>query len=510
MKIRFSAPRCVLLALITLLLTLPACAQRIDSVIHSARSSLNPGDKLHVIMTGTPGGTAVVEILGIQGTEPMREVSSGRYEADITIPSGMAVNNGTLMVNLNVAGRQAVKDAAKPITILASGGGFTPAPPTPPPASNAIFPISTSPQPGEIVQKGSAWTFEATFPVDVDTTTIGFFVNGVDRSNEAIRSTRRVPNFRTIAWSPTGTMPNGKVSIDLAAFSTTGQALEESLDFFIQSKTTNPNPNPIPKPAPPTTPTHKLSVNNLQGGMLLGNKFAITGTGIPGANVMATVEHPKMDFLSQLAGIMLKFQGQATVDSSGRYSIPLDAGSVRKGQPLNITVTDTSGSSPVRVTCEKGDGHLRQASSSTPPPSKPTARKPTPFFDSQNGYGFDIMPGWSKEVDKNFHTKIANGSHSSFGVAIFPANQTVDQTIKILGDELIKQGGKVLSHESLNISGIPSKAIVVEAKAGSEGIMVVTPKNNKLYVAVVESTKLSSDPAIERDMTHILGSYHLK
>jgi hypothetical protein len=508
MKKPLMAPGYVLTILFTLLFAAPVLGQQIDSVLHSGRKALKPGDKLHVIMTGTSGGTAEVEILGISGTESMPEVSIGRYEADITIPSGMSVNEGTLMVTLNVGGRQVVRDAAKPITILAGGGGFspTPAPPTrpTPPANLPMFPTTTSPQPGQILSDGLRWDFSATFPVDVDVNTISLFVNGTDQSNQAIRRTSAMRSPRTVSWAPTTRMADGKVTIDLVATSTKGDPLKESYDFFIQGMST--------APAPPATPTRRLSVNNLQGGMLLGNRFAVTGTGIPGSNVLVTVEHPKTDFLSQLAGIMLKFQGNGTVDSSGRYTINLDAGSVKRGRTMNITVTDTSGSSPIRMSCEKGDPNTQIASGNnpTPPPSQPTAPKPTPFFDTQHNYGYDIMPGWSKSVDKNFHSKISKGGHSSFGVAIIPANQSVDDTIKVLGDELINQGGQILSHEQLDISGIPSKAIVVKAKDGSEGVIVVTPKNNMLYVAIVDSSKINSDPAVEREMTQILGSYHLK
>ncbi|MCA9796501.1 MAG: hypothetical protein KC910_32055, partial [Candidatus Eremiobacteraeota bacterium] len=75
-------------------------------------------------------------------------------------------------------------------------------------------------------------------------------------------------------------------------------------------------------------------MTNMRNGAILGPNFSVQGKGVPGSTVRVIVEHPKLDVLAQLTGQKLRFQGQALVASNGTYSVNLDAGAVRNGQPM--------------------------------------------------------------------------------------------------------------------------------------------------------------------------------
>lgn len=83
-------------------------------------------------MMGSPGGQATFEILGATRPEPMREVSSGRYEVEYRVPRGLNVEDGIVMVTLTDHGRSTSKEADRLLTI-ASGRSTPPPPPAAPP-----------------------------------------------------------------------------------------------------------------------------------------------------------------------------------------------------------------------------------------------------------------------------------------------------------------------------------------------------------------------------------------
>ena len=604
----------VLLCTLLFLLGAPVTAQPfVTNVIHSGNQTLRPGDTLHVIATGSPGGQATVEIMGTPGTENLTETSSGRYETDIVIPKGLTVSNKLLMVTIVQAGQQALGQSRQGITIspTSSGVGIGGRPASTPPPSSIGSQGATRLTPSSGQTLSSLQKIQLDFPMAVDPNSVHMTVNGRDVSRQAVNDSMNAGR-QQIVWKNRMANLNGAVRVSVSAKGLNGQNLAESWNFNVRSRATTPpptnsraqaatstfpkngvtrssaskvkatfpvalDPNSIimtvngkdvsrlavqsslnaarnvvqykprskfsgftqvdlqatglkgealsqrwhftikPKatgstpPRMPSTPNHRLGISNLSGGMLLGDKFQIEGTGKPGSTVFATVEFPKQDFLSQLAGVMLKFQGSAKVDGNGHYSIPLNAGGVRRGQPMNITITDNQRSSPVKMAVEKGRGNLQQTNNRKKPPvvNKP---KSTQFFDSGDRYGFVVPPGWTRDnSDPDFDIAFSKGKDSTFGVMIRPSNgkNSVDGMNELI--PLMKKAGiSVNSQHTVQISGRSSQAIVISDSSGGEGILTCTAANGKFYHALVNSKVLSTQPLVKRDMDAMLESFFIK
>jgi hypothetical protein len=100
----------------------------IDTIIHNGLTTLRPGDSLNVIMTGTPGGSASFDLMGIVNNVSMREVSPGRYEGNLSISSNMRAASTNLVVHLNKNGLDTLQEASRPVTIaldMQQGGILT-------------------------------------------------------------------------------------------------------------------------------------------------------------------------------------------------------------------------------------------------------------------------------------------------------------------------------------------------------------------------------------------------
>ncbi|MGE0495451.1 MAG: hypothetical protein AB7S38_39965 [Vulcanimicrobiota bacterium] len=342
--------------LLCLLLAAPAAAQRIDKVFHNATTVLRSGDDLHVIMTGTGGGQAQFEILGKTKKFSMQETSFGRYEAHWSIPRGLDVQNGVVLVTLVVQGRQATEEASRLITVAANGTPVAAAP---------AFVVSPM---GSV--RFARPVIRVEFPEQVRSNSVDLFVDGVNFSRQANVS------GQVLTWTPGFDLGLGNHKVEVAARGSSGQNLSHNWNFdTVRGASTPVSPSPVNPTAPaPVSPA--LTVTNMRNGTILGPNFNVQGKGIPGSTVSVTVEHPKMDVLSQLAGHKLRFQGQALVARDGTYSVLLDAGAVKRGQPMEITVTDSANSPAVNLTTERGNA--TQTTSTGTAPTAAMNFTPTP------------------------------------------------------------------------------------------------------------------------------------
>jgi len=92
-------------------------APTLTNVVHNARRTLGPGDRLVVTANGDSGGQATFDLLGITNGVYMREVAPGRYEGELTISNGMQVNDGTLVVRLRRNNQEAVLEGRRAVSI---------------------------------------------------------------------------------------------------------------------------------------------------------------------------------------------------------------------------------------------------------------------------------------------------------------------------------------------------------------------------------------------------------
>lgn len=567
-------PNLLTALLLLSVLSVPALAQRIDTLTVRPSRTLGPGDVLHVIMTGTSGGHAEFEVLGTNIRQSMSDSGGGVYEGKFTIPRGMSFSNKVVFATLTRGGT-VTKTASDRVTVSSTGGGAAPPPPRPPrstsrnvtfsPGSGAsvtnlkpeigahfnsagsnwgqqtdrnsivfhvdgrdvtrqmdvfnnavVWTPSSNLTPGRhsvdmevrdnngnlFVNKVWSFTVKSNQPrsvlksmtlaptrgtttssrrprisattksgkLDFDENRIHFTVDGRDVSRDAVFA-NRVGNY--ILWDPNRDLSPGRHKIEIALRDRNGNFIvDEAWSFNVKASSSSPPPrtgsskitlmpkngarttyqyptigikfagnvdqrsrvnarrirfkvdgtnvsndvvlkrNEISyrskklslgrhtvdvlaydnsgkkiidegwnftvtsKKTPPVTqkPGHKLAATNMSNGLVLGNNFVVNGTGIPGTRVVVTGEYPKQDILSVLGGVMLRYQGSATVASNGTFSVPLDATGVRKGEPMTLTITDSVNSPKVVFKTEKGHGNQAQpnpgsSGGNTPPPS---------------------------------------------------------------------------------------------------------------------------------------------
>ena len=145
-----------------------------------------------------------------------------------------------------------------------------------------------------------------------------------------------------IYFRPSTRLTPGAHQVDLLAYDVNGQKLVDRSWRFTVEDPNNPQ-------------SAQLTATNIHNGDTLGQTFNVEGTAPPGSRVRVLVEHPKKDILSQIAGVMLRFESEGVAGSDGRFSIPLNAGAVPVGDPMRITLTDSSNSSPVVIQTRRGN-----------------------------------------------------------------------------------------------------------------------------------------------------------
>jgi hypothetical protein len=272
---------------------------------------------------------------------PSTDLSLGQHNVDFLI--------------LDTSGRKIV-DQKWNFTVSAPGG-TTPNPPAG--GSKLTFmPLNNSTQSGRRPRIGAQFPGTVDQRTRVDARRIRFKLDGINVSKDV-----SVSRDQIFYLPPTDLAP-GRHNVDLLAFDMKGDPIvDQGWSFTIGGSNSGGT-------------TNRLSATNIQDGMLLGSQFSVNGTGVPGSQVVVTVEYPKKDILSQLAGIMLRFQGQANVNSNGTFAVPLDASGVRQGEPMTITITDSVQSPTVTYQTKKGQPNLSQPptnnSGNPTPPATPT------------------------------------------------------------------------------------------------------------------------------------------
>lgn len=191
-----------------------ADALQLDRVIHTATKPLYPGDTFDVIMTGSAGGQASFEIVGILGAQPLKEVRPGRYEVRFTVPPGLEVDQGVLIGNLYLAGKQALAEATRTITLVGGGGGLFVVEPAP--DSTAV---STLP------------SVRVRFPGPIRAHSQRLYVDGVDYTRKAI-----MEDERRMAWTPSSPLAPGRHQLEAEALSQDGQTFTQTWAFQIAPK----------------------------------------------------------------------------------------------------------------------------------------------------------------------------------------------------------------------------------------------------------------------------------
>ncbi len=289
----------------------------IDTLVVSPARTMNAGEEITILMTGTPGGQASFEILGITQSQVLPEVSSGRYQANLRLTSAMATQNAALVGRLIVDGQEVLREADRKITV-AGGGQSTPAPQ-----------LSVTPTNGSTVITGRP-IIHASFNDNVHPDTVRIWLDSTDMTGRATTSVQGV------LYQPTTDLAPGYHRVRVVARGVSNEVIDYSWGFQISGGSTSNLP--------------AVQMNYPADGQQVPSQFVITGRANPGAIIVVsgTVTDPVLGLKEQT----IKYSVQA--NDSGQWQLPVNlTGSNGSIVELNASAQDSAGnqSGSTRVRC---------------------------------------------------------------------------------------------------------------------------------------------------------------
>lgn len=310
------------------LLELPIAEEKLEliNLVHNARATLHPGERLIVSVNGEPGGQASFDLMGIANNVPMSEISRGRYQGEMAIREGMSLEEGTLVVHLRRGDRETTLESRRPVSIAF---GARP--------SESGFNTAPSPAQGSVINnRRPSLHAELENPIRASDSRV--FLDGNDISAQSSVS------GSSIHYNPNYDLKNGIHHVSIRAFDHMGRAMNRDWTFSIQDYN---NTN--------SGESSTLYVTNLTNGSNVSSNFQVQGQTDPYAQVRI-VAQARRDLISGVIGIGLQGRVanvQRKADAYGRFDIPIDLRRVTVNTPvvLEITSTDPSGRSlaPLRL-----------------------------------------------------------------------------------------------------------------------------------------------------------------
>ncbi len=197
---------------------------KIDRIVHNGTAALDSGDALEVIVYGEPGARATFEILGHTQEIALPEISSGRYQTRYTIPNGLQVQRGVVLVHLTKNGRETAQEADRQITVRAGSGnnnnnGNTGGWQTYPNANDTVNTLR--PQ------------LSVSFPESVQNGTFRLYVDGIDFTQQARLSGNQV------LWTPQYDLSPGRHQAQIRGSANSGRQLDYQWAFTIDNNAGN-------------------------------------------------------------------------------------------------------------------------------------------------------------------------------------------------------------------------------------------------------------------------------
>ena len=290
-------------------------APRIFNVVHNGGQQLREGDTLLITATGDSGAQATVDILGVTNVQPMREVSSGRYEAEIPIRPPMSVDRATVVVRLHKNGMESVQEAGRTVSINA-------------PSVSQMFEVH--PAEGSTLD-GLRPTIHVRLDRNVSPGTVRVFLDGNDVTTQA----QYLGN--SIQLTPSYDLAPGHHYARVQAVDQSGRMLSRDWNFNVRAGFTG---------------SLDVNLTNLTNGANVGPTFQVYGTTNPFAIVDVTVQARTALIPGVLSMAGRPYNVRTTADAQGRFGVQLDASSVQANTPLSLTVQaqDTAGrSGPART-----------------------------------------------------------------------------------------------------------------------------------------------------------------
>lgn len=295
-----------------------AAAPTINNIVHNGLQPLSPGQTLNVVMTGTAGGTATFDLLGISNGNYMQETSPGRYEGSVTISDAMSVYGRRLrapvVAHLSLGGQQAMLQATHPITIAASGTTYPDAYGTTGIRYVSFTPNSAYLQPGQ------------TITVHMDGVSGGMATMNIGPHQGIPMSEVSTGNYVGTWQLQVGDIGSQVIALLRLPNGTTSQLAA---------------PNLIGQLAPgiPGAPGSLfVTVQSPTAGQQVGGDFTVTGMTQPYATVevRASVQRPLIPgVIGYNAGVVTT---EAQADANGNYAVPVHVGRVPKNSSIDLHV----------------------------------------------------------------------------------------------------------------------------------------------------------------------------
>ncbi len=189
----------------------------ITSFTHDAGDWLVAGDTLNLVLKGTPGGTASFEIPGVAAAMPMKETSSGKYEAAWTVPANAhSVSGAGVIAKLVVAGQSLLIQAGAPISIDAAKPEVQNV--TPLPDSNVAQ-----------LKPGISATYTDGTGSGIDPGTVKLTVNGADVTADA----NVTDSF--VSYKPGVNLPTGLQTVTLTVQDMARNSVTKTWKFTVKA-----------------------------------------------------------------------------------------------------------------------------------------------------------------------------------------------------------------------------------------------------------------------------------
>jgi hypothetical protein len=187
---------------------------RIDRVTDDAQNAFRVGQTLHVIVDGTPGGSATFDLSNVVVDNPMTEVKPGHYEGSYLVEVGTNLVDAPIIVRLVKNGLTAEAEGPDPLAIIT----------TPPSVKDA------KPEPDSQVNSARPNIYVTFFTVGdrgLDAQSLKLVVNGQDVSASATKTSSFISYF------PQADFPDGSVTVVLTGSDTAGNALYYKWTFTV-------------------------------------------------------------------------------------------------------------------------------------------------------------------------------------------------------------------------------------------------------------------------------------
>lgn len=278
---------------------------RLDNVVHNGHRDMQGGERLVVTSSGDANAQVSFDLVGVARGVPMREVSPGRYEGEMAIPSQLTVPRAPLVVHLRRGDQEVTQEARRPVSLAA--------------AQEALL----FPREGSLVTV-SRPDIRATLNRPLQAGSARIFLDGQDVTSQAAVTPLGL-NATSFQYQPAVDLGPGTHQVSLQAIDRNGEWLTKNWSFQIQQTYSGASGTP-------------LNLTNLTNGTGVPAFFNVQGQTAPYAQVNVLAQ-AQTNLIPGVLGVQTKVdQKTRQADALGRFDVPLDASKVPSNTPITLRI----------------------------------------------------------------------------------------------------------------------------------------------------------------------------